>query len=183
MLDAETSRFVTSRRTTDLSYEFSNLTPGTNYKVAVASVSKGKRGIPSEEVNAWTLPGLIKNPNIQFGHTHIQVTFEHAAGGVDYYDIVVESMDSVGSTVDMRQIGPTEYPGALLKSEFFYPSRQYKVKVTTRRNQYKNTYEKIGTMKTINRLYCRPVGDDGAMEATWRMDEDAYTTRSPTTGV
>ena len=175
VLDGESNRFVTSRKTSELVYEFINLTPGTNYKLAVASVSKGKRGIPSEEINAWTLPGLVQNPDIQFAHTTIQVAFEHAQGGVDYYDIIVESMDSTGSIVDRREIGPTGYPNVLLKSEFFYPSRQYKVKVTTVRNQYKNTFEKIGTMKTHQPvIISAEVDDDGSMKASWRMDEETY---------
>ena len=176
VLDGETNRFVTSRKTTALVYTFENLTPGTNYKLAVASISKGKRGVPSDEVNAWTLPGLVQNPNIQFAHTTIQVAFEHAEGGVDYYDIIVESMDSTGSIVDRREIGPTGYPNVLLKSEFFYPSRQYRVNVTTVRNQYQNTYEQVGIMQTHRPvIVSAEVNEaDGAMDAVWRMDEDTY---------
>ena len=85
-------------------------------------------------------------------------------------------MDSTGSIVDRREISPTGYPNVLLKSEFFYPSRQYRVNVTTVRNQYQNTYEKVGVMKTH-----RPVIDlaevdenDGAMVANWGMNNNTY---------
>ena len=85
-------------------------------------------------------------------------------------------MDWTGLFVDCREISPTENPNILLKSEFFYPSRQYRVNVTTVRNQYQNTYEKVGVMKTH-----RPVIDlaevdenDGAMVANWGMNNNTY---------
>ena len=68
---------IATFETGELEYQINNLEPGTNYKVTVSSISKNESGVPSEELNAWTKPALIREPNIEFGTLSLQVRSRH----------------------------------------------------------------------------------------------------------
>ena len=165
---AQIATFATS----DLEYQINNLDPGTNYKVTVSSISKGEIGVPSEELNVWTKPALIREPIINFGTLSLQVTFQQAKGGVDHYTVQVKSMDN-DAIIDMRQFAATDYLSTVFQSKFFYPSKQYKVLITTVRGPLTNTFTKIGSLQTHRAVITyAAVDEDGDMRARWGLGED-----------
>ena len=107
------------------------LEPGNHYILTVSSVANDQVGAKSKEIEFWTLPAVVQNLNVNFGVLEIEVWFEPAPGGVEYYDITIAPKTNPSNIIDVRQLKKNEYFRFNSKSQFLKPEGEYVVTVTT----------------------------------------------------
>jgi hypothetical protein len=150
------------------------LEPGNHYKINIASISNDQIGTTSKDLDFFTRPAAARNLQVTFGIISIQVSFEPASGGMEYYDVTIAPVSNPESILDVRQLAKNDHFVFTLKSNLFEPGEEYIVTVTTfYGSDGQNSVSETGRMKPVPKpiIIASKVDSKSQLLCSWKINE------------
>ena len=156
---------------TEDSVTITNLDPGNHYVMTISSIANNQDGTQSKDLGFWTRPAVVQELMVTFGTIQIQVAFEPAPGGVDYYDITIAPVSDPTNPVDVRQLKKNEYLIFTSKSTHLAPNEEYVITVITIRGEKENSIKTEGRMKPspVPKIISAYVDQKSNLKCTWQL--------------